>query len=105
MKKITSLTFLVFTFCAVFLDTASAQPLTVTTLAGQFGVSGYTNAVGTNAAFLGYSENMAADASGNVYVLDSVSVRKIATDGTVTTFAGQSHYGGHNDGPTSSALF
>jgi hypothetical protein len=83
----------------ICLNTAWAQPLTVTTLAGQFGVSGYTNAVGTSAQFYGFPENMAADAAGNVYVLDYYGVRKIATDGTVTTFAGQTPYGTYSYGP------
>ncbi len=105
MKTIASLTFLTFSFCAALLDTAWAQPLTVTTVAGQFGVAGYTNGVGLNSDFLGYPESMAADSSGNLYVLDGYSVRKIATDGTVTTFAGQIKYGGYNDGPNADALF
>ncbi|HEY1662140.1 MAG TPA: hypothetical protein VGI03_06955 [Verrucomicrobiae bacterium] len=85
-------------------NTIFAQSLTVTNLAGQFGVSGAQNGVGVNAQLLGYPGNIAADASGNIYVLDGHRVRKISPDGTVTNFAGQV-YGGDFDAPNQDAMF
>ena len=97
--------FVLFGFSSICFNHALAQPLAVTNIAGQFGVSGYTNGVGLNSDFVGYPESMAADSSGNLYVLDDYSVRKIATDGTVTTFAGQATHGGYFDAPNADALF
>jgi len=58
----------------------------VTTLAGT-GTAGYVDgAPGT--ALIGGSEGIAVDASGNVYIDDNKSVRKITPAGTVTTLAG-----------------
>jgi sugar lactone lactonase YvrE len=60
----------------------------VSTLAGN-GSKGYSNGIGSVASFY-YPMGVAVDASGNVYVTDSVNamVRKITPDGTVTTLAG-----------------
>lgn len=64
----------------------SADLSTVTTIAGD-GTDGNVNAQGTNAK-LGRSDNLAVDASGNVYIGDesNSSVRKIDASGNVTTF-------------------
>jgi sugar lactone lactonase YvrE len=61
----------------------------VTTLAGSVGVTGATNASGTNATF-SYPEGIAVDAYGYVYVGDYMNnmIRKISPGGAVTTFAG-----------------
>jgi hypothetical protein len=62
----------------------------VTTLAGQPLVSGATNGTGTNAMFSDPAA-IVADTNENFFVADSQNnaIRKITTNGVVTTFAGQ----------------
>ena len=76
----------------------------VTTLAGN-GTSGFRNGIGTNASFY-YPSGVAVDGSGNVFVADiyNHAIRKITTNGTVTTFAGKGTYGFRN-GTGTNALF
>ena len=105
MKNPTILTSLILTFCSGLLNPAMAQPLTVTTIAGRCENSYYANAVGTNAFFLGSPGCLAADPFGDNFVLDGQSVRKIAPDLTVTTFAGNAYTKGDYDGIGTSALF
>ncbi|MDQ6654195.1 MAG: putative Ig domain-containing protein [Verrucomicrobiota bacterium] len=71
----------------------------VTTIAGMPGVSGSADGVGSAARFY-FPSDVAADASGNVYVADSSNwtVRKITPDGTVTTLAGTAGSAGGFDG-------
>jgi sugar lactone lactonase YvrE len=58
---------------------------TVTTIAGQAGVYGTADGVGTAATFM-FPYSVALDANGNIWVGDLIgSLRKIAPDGTVTT--------------------
>ena len=78
----------------------------VTTLAGAAGVAGNTDGVGSAARFSGPT-GVAVDGSGNVFVADAgnTSIRKIAANGTVTTFAGISGVGGSADGVGSAARF
>jgi sugar lactone lactonase YvrE len=60
----------------------------VTTLAGS-GATGSIDATGTNASF-NLPRGVAVDSTGNVYVADmnNIRIRKITSDGVVTTFAG-----------------
>ena len=70
----------------------------VSTLAGQSLTSGYAEGTGTNVKF-NDPRGVAVDSSGNVFVADNGNhrIRKIATDGVVTTFVGKG-YGGYSDG-------
>jgi len=76
----------------------------VTTLAGN-GTRGFRNGIGTNATFY-YPSGVAVDGSGNVFVADiyNHAIRKITTNGTVTTFAGKGTYGFRN-GTGTNAMF
>jgi len=80
--------------------------LAVTTLAGLPGVSGSTNATGTNALFY-QPQGVAVDGSFNVYVTDTANgaIRKISPGGTVTTLAGLPGNLGASDGPGTNAQF
>lgn len=68
---------------------------TVSVLAG--GNMGFSNGQGTLASFY-YPYGLNIDANGNLYVADSQNnaIRKITTDGTVTTFAGNGGAGNTN---------
>ena len=63
----------------------------LTTIAGQNAKSGSVNGVGTNALFSSPS-GIAVDTVGNLYVADkdNDAIRKLASDGSVTTFIGSS---------------
>jgi sugar lactone lactonase YvrE len=76
----------------------------VTTLAG-CGSSGCSDGTGIN-AYLDTPTGVAVDASGNVYVADQMNhkIRKITTEGVVTTLAGNGNSGSH-DGPVAEATF
>jgi sugar lactone lactonase YvrE len=78
----------------------------VVTLAGAAGQRGALDGDGTLARFSGPA-GMAADAAGNVYVVDhgSHSIRKISATGLVTTLAGTPGQPGHVDGPGAVASF
>ena len=75
----------------------------VSTVAGD-GTAGYVDGPGTQAQFDG-PIGLAVDTRGNIYVADTYNdrVRKITSDGVVTTVAGAGL--GYADGPASSALF
>ena len=75
----------------------------VSTFAGQ-GTAGYSDGPAAQAQFDG-PIGIAVDASGNVYVADSYNdrIRKITSDGNVSTVAGAGL--GYADGSASSALF
>jgi len=78
----------------------------VTTLAGQPLVSGAVNGTGTNALFSDPAA-MVVDANGNLFVADSRNhaIRKVTTNGVVTTFAGQLGVAGTANGTGTGAQF
>jgi sugar lactone lactonase YvrE len=78
----------------------------VSTFAGSPQVWGSMDAKGTNAQFNG-PVGLAFDARGNLFVGDANNdtIRKIAPDGTVTTFAGAAGVDGATDGDAGSARF
>ena len=80
----------------------------VTTLAGGVDTSGnggYLDATGTNARF-DFPSGVAVDSSGNLYVADTTNhrIRKITSEGVVTTLAGSGTYG-HHDATGTAAQF
>lgn len=74
--------------------------------AGKLGESGTADGVATAARFT-YAYGVAVDAAGNVYTSDRAThtIRKIATDGVVTTIAGLADAEGSADGTGSAARF
>src|SRR5207249_9868317 len=76
----------------------------VTTIAGRPGAQGYVDGDGASARFSDVG-SIAVDTAGNVFVLDGHSVRKIASNGTVTTLAGDPGEAGYADGSGTSARF
>jgi predicted NAD/FAD-binding protein len=78
----------------------------VTTFAGMAGVAGATDANGSNARF-NQPNGVAVDGGGSVYVADTgnATIRKVATDGTVTTLAGTTANRGNRDGTGTGAWF
>ncbi len=78
----------------------------VTTLAGNAELSG--SADGTNnAALFNFPRSVAVDSAGIVYVADSGNntIRKVTSDGVVTTLAGNARLSGSADGTNNTALF
>ena len=89
--------------CTIRKITAAGE---VTTLAGQVGVRGSADGMGSAAQF--YSpENLAVDGWGNVYVgdTDNETIRQITATGVVTTLAGLAGVSGYADGTGSAARF
>ncbi len=78
----------------------------VTTLAGSASNQGFRDGVGT-AAWFNSPAAIAVDGAGILYVADSGNavIRKIAVDGTVSTFAGTAGATGSTDGSGASARF
>lgn len=84
----------------------------VTTLAGHHGMGmigslqGPVDGIGTAARFWQPS-GLALDSGGNLYVADADNrtIRKVTSDGAVTTIAGMTKDRGTNDGPALSARF
>ena len=78
----------------------------VSTIAGIPGVTGSSDGVGSAATF-DQPAGMAVDASGNLFVADSVNdtIREITPAGVVTTLAGRVGMPGSSDGTGTAALF
>ena len=78
----------------------------VSTLAGLAGSPGSANGAGSVARF-NDPFGVAADNAGNVFVADSYNstIRKVTSDGVVTTFAGSAGQPGSADGTGSTARF
>ena len=80
--------------------------LTVSTLAGQMEMAGYADGSGSQAEFK-LPNSIAVDHAGNVYVADTRNntIRKIDTNGVVSTLAGVSGSHGSADGVGADARF
>ena len=78
----------------------------VSTIAGLARTPGSDDGVGTTARFAGPTD-VKVDKDGNLYVADSSNhtIRRIASDGTVTTWAGAPGTAGNADGPAALARF
>src|ERR1051326_1998509 len=76
----------------------------VTTLAGLAGTPGSVDGTG-NAARCSYPQRVAVDDAGNVYVTENNTVRKVSSDGVVTTLAGLAGGSGSVNGTNSTARF
>lgn len=79
---------------------------TVTTIAGAAGVHGSADGPGGAARFSG-PQGVAVDGAGNLYVADTnnQTIRKISSNGQVTTLAGAAGIVGSSDGAGSAARF
>lgn len=79
---------------------------TVSTLAGAAGVNGSADGSGAAARFTS-PEGVAVDATGNVFVADTMNqtIRKITPEGVVTTLAGMAGSPGTTDGVGAAATF
>ena len=76
----------------------------VTTFAGTAGLTGTADGTGAAARF-NYPPGVAVDSSGNVYVADYSTIRKITSGGVVTTLAGTADSPGSTDGTGAAAQF
>ena len=76
----------------------------VTTLAGTAGASGAVDGTGAAARFR-FAQGVGLDPSGNVYVSDANTVRKVTAAGVVTTLAGTDGLTGTADGTGAAARF
>ncbi|WP_164976122.1 SMP-30/gluconolactonase/LRE family protein [Oleiharenicola lentus] len=78
----------------------------VTTVAGTAGSAGNANGLGAAARFFN-PRGIAVDSAGIIYVADTGNnmIRRIATDGTVTTLAGAPNTFGGTDGTGAAARF
>jgi len=78
----------------------------IVTVAGQPGVAGYADGTADQAKFR-LPNNLAVDRAGNIFVADTANnvIRKIGTNGMVSTVAGVAGSHGSNDGKGASAQF
>lgn len=76
----------------------------VTTIAGAAGEKGNVDGAGGAARF-DHPTGVSADTDGNIYVIDSNAIRKIAPDGSVSTLAGMVAETGYADRKGAAALF
>lgn len=93
-------------FVWVFASPILGQERTVELFAGNPDGSGYTDGVGAAARFV-HPWGLVSDPSGNTYVADAElhTIRRIAPDGRVTTFAGAANERGFVDGRGGMARF
>jgi sugar lactone lactonase YvrE len=91
---------------AATLAVIGGTPLTVSTFAGQAGISGSADGTRRIAHFVAPAD-LAVDGAGNVYVADTDNhvIREIASGGMVTTLAGMAGSQGSADGTGSAARF
>lgn len=82
------------------------NPYSVSLFAGSVGIPGSTNGTTTSASF-GYTNGLATDSSGNVYVADfsKHTIRKISPAGEVTTLAGSAGLAGSTNDTGGAARF
>ncbi|WP_198116561.1 hypothetical protein [Massilia rhizosphaerae] len=87
-------------------DTGGSSSTDISVLAGDAVTGGNVNKKGTAARF-NTPRGLALDTNGNVYVADegNFTIRKIAPDGTVTTFAGLAGASGTTDAKGDRARF
>ena len=76
----------------------------VSTLAGMAGASGSADGMGSAARFTSIA-GVAVDASGNVYVSDNDTIRRVTPAGVVSTLAGMAGSYGTDDGQGAAARF
>jgi len=83
-----------------------AEQLGIVLVAGQPGQSGVADGAAASALFSSPA-GLALDSAGNLFVADAGNriIRKISTDGTVSTFAGKAGEAGTQDGAGASARF
>lgn len=81
-------------------------PYVVSTLAGALGTSGAVDGAGNQARF-NWPYSVAVDANGNIFVSDRYNhaIRKITSDGVVSTFAGLLQTPGYVDAAGNNARF
>jgi sugar lactone lactonase YvrE len=75
----------------------------VTTLAGTAGLSGSADGTGAAASF-SFPSGVAVDGSGNVFVADGNTIRKITPSGVVTTIVGAATRPGNSQGPLPASI-
>lgn len=76
-------------------------------LAGGAGGMGYHDGKGAQSRFASQAQSMVRDAQGNILVPDTMNglIRKVAPDGTVSTYAGKPGAPYDTDGPLNQATF